>query len=97
MKQNTTNPSTPHRMTGLLLALGAGVAAYAWRRKVTGKPVLPSLAAAVAVATGANPIVHNLARRFFLNSNADPLPVDGRLADANEEHVTPRKGKEYNP
>lgn len=47
----TTHQSPP--ILGIALAAGAGLAAYAWRRKVTGKPVLPSLTSAIAVATSA--------------------------------------------
>lgn len=47
----STQQSPP--ILGIALAAGAGLAAYAWRRKVTGKPVLPSLTSAIAVATSA--------------------------------------------
>lgn len=94
MRLNTNNPSTPHRMAGFVLALGAGIATYAWRRKVTKRPVLHSLASAIAIATGTGTTIGGLARRFLLNSDVDPLPVDGRLAEMNDEHLTPRKGEE---
>lgn len=86
MKPNTNPPTRPNRAAGLLLALGAGVAAYAWKRKVIGRPVLLSLASAVMAATGASSAV----RRFLLNSNADRVPADGRLAVANESTRTPQ-------
>lgn len=86
MKPNTNPPTRPNHIAGILLAIGAGVAAYAWKRKVTGRPVLLSLASAVAAATGASSAV----RRFLLNSDADRATADGRLAVANESTRTPQ-------
>lgn len=88
MKLNTNppTPTRPNRTAGFLLALGAGVAAYAWKRKVIGRPVLLSLASAVMAATGASSAI----RGFLLNSNADRVSADGRLAVANESKRTPQ-------
>lgn len=86
MKLNTNPPTRPNRTAGFLLALGAGVAAYAWKRKVIGRPVLLSLASAVMAATGTRSAV----RRFLLNSNANPVCVDGRLSAPNEITHTPQ-------
>lgn len=71
MNKTTDNPT--HRTLGLLFAVGAGIATYAWRRKVAGKPVLPSLSSAIAIAASAGTALH----RFLPNARTEE---DGRLA-----------------
>lgn len=73
MKGNTSETSTTQRTIGLIFAVGAGIAAYAWRRKVAGKSVLPAIASSIAIASSAMAAI----RRLLPNAKA---PNDGRLA-----------------
>jgi hypothetical protein len=73
MTGNTTETSTTHRNIGLIFALGAGIVAYAWRRKVVGKSMLPAIASAIAIASSAGAAL----QRFLPSSKAEN---DGRLA-----------------